>query len=75
MAYRFKLGRSIERDARRVAEKQLAAAIAERHAIGNPKSDETIHETRRHVKTVTAAPTLVFAWSHAFAWTRNMLRR
>jgi hypothetical protein len=29
MAYRFKQGRSIERDVRRVAEKQLAAAIAE----------------------------------------------
>jgi hypothetical protein len=59
MAYRFKQGRPLEREVRRIADKQLALAIAKARAIGGPRNLAAIHEARRHVKRVRALIRLV----------------
>lgn len=54
MAYRFKPGRSLTTEIRRIADKQLRLAIRQLRTIGNPRADEIVHEARRHVKKVRA---------------------
>jgi CHAD domain-containing protein len=59
MAYSLTPGRSIRNEVRRLADKQLTLAIRSMHAIGDPKSDQGIHEARRHVKKIRALVRLV----------------
>jgi CHAD domain-containing protein len=59
MAYRLKQGRSIESELRRIANRQLQLAIAEMRDVGDRKSDEALHEARRHVKKIRALIRLV----------------
>jgi hypothetical protein len=59
MAYRFKPGRSIEREARRIAGKELGSALHELDDTAGPPSDASVHRARRHVKKVRALIRLV----------------
>jgi len=59
MSYRLKPDASIASEVRRLIDKQLALAIAELRAIGDQRSDDAIHEARRHVKKVRAVLRLV----------------
>jgi CHAD domain-containing protein len=59
MAYRFKWDRSVAGELRRIAAKQLALAVAELRAVGTPRSDDAVHEARRHVKKTRALTRLV----------------
>lgn len=59
MPYRLKPGRSLAADVRRIATKQLALAVGELRAVGDPKSDDIVHEARRHVKKTRALLRLV----------------
>jgi len=59
MPYCLKRQRSVASEVRRLAEKQLGLAIAELRTIGDRRSDQRIHEARRHVKKVRAMLRLV----------------
>ena len=59
MSYRLKPGRSISNEVKRLVDKQLALAVDELRAIGDRRSDDAIHEARRHVKTMRAVLRLV----------------
>jgi CHAD domain-containing protein len=57
--YCLKPARPIASDIRRIVDKQLALAIQNLRTIGDRRSDEAIHEARRHVKKVRAVLRLV----------------
>jgi hypothetical protein len=59
VGYRLKSGRSIESEMRRIAGRQLQAALTEMRRVGGSKSDRTVHEARRRVKKVRALIRLV----------------
>jgi hypothetical protein len=59
VGFRFKRGRSISSEVTRIVDKQLALAVEELRAVGDPRSDKAIHEARRHVKKVRAVIRLV----------------
>jgi CHAD domain-containing protein len=59
MPYRLKPRRSVASEIKRIADKQLALAIDELRAVGDRRSDDRIHEARRHVKKVRAIFRLV----------------
>lgn len=59
MAYRFKPGRSLTADVRRIADKQLSVAIGQLRLAGDHRSDEVVHEARRHIKKARALIRLV----------------
>jgi CHAD domain-containing protein len=59
MAYRLRRRGSIGGEVRRLVDKQLALAIAELRTVGDPRSDDAVHDARRHVKKVRALLRLV----------------
>ena len=59
MAYRLKPDRPLATELRRVVDKQLACAIDNLHATGDPRSDAAVHKARRHIKKICAAISLV----------------
>ena len=59
MAYRFKRRQPLSSEVRRIADTQLAAAVASLDAIGTHAQDEAVHAARRHVKKVRALLQLV----------------
>jgi CHAD domain-containing protein len=59
VAFRLKQGASVAREVRRIVLKQLEAAISELHTIGDPQSDDAIHDARRRVKKIRAIIRLV----------------
>ena len=59
MAFRLKQGASISREIRRIVLKQLEAAISELHTVGDPQSDDAVHDARRRVKKIRAIIRLV----------------
>ena len=59
MAFRLKQGASISNEVRRIVLKQLEAAISELHSVGDPQSDDAVHDARRRVKKIRAIIRLV----------------
>ncbi len=59
MAFRLKPGASISADVRRIVLRQLETAISELHTVGDPQSDEALHDARRRVKKIRAIIRLV----------------
>jgi CHAD domain-containing protein len=59
VAFRLKQGASISSEVRRIVLKQLKAAISELHSVGDPQSDDAVHDARRRVKKIRAIIRLV----------------
>jgi len=59
VAFRLKQGASISNEIRRIVLKQLEAAISELHTVGDPQSDDAVHDARRRVKKIRAIIRLV----------------
>jgi CHAD domain-containing protein len=59
VAFRLKQGASISREIRRIVLKQLELAISELHTVGDPQSDDAVHDARRRVKKIRAIIRLV----------------
>jgi len=59
VAYRLKPDRPLVSELRRIIDKQLAGAIDNLHATGDPRSDAAVHKARRHIKKICAAISLV----------------
>jgi CHAD domain-containing protein len=59
MAFRLKQGASISSEIRRIVLKQLEAAISELHSVGDPQSDDAVHDARRRIKKIRAIIRLV----------------
>lgn len=59
MGFRLKSGQAISNEVRRIVLKQLDLATSELTAIGDPESDEAIHDARRRVKKIRAVIRLV----------------
>ena len=59
MAFRLKQGASISSEIRRIVLKQLEAAISELRSVGDPQSDDAVHDARRRVKKIRAIIRLV----------------
>ncbi len=59
MAFRLKAGEAVSTEIRRIVLRQLDRATAELRSIGDPESDEAIHDARRRVKKIRAIIRLV----------------
>jgi CHAD domain-containing protein len=59
MAFRLKPDKSVSSEIRRIVLRQLETAISELKSVGNPESDEAIHDARRRVKKIRAVIRLV----------------
>lgn len=59
MSYRLNADRALANDVRHIAGKQLTLAIAKLRAVGDPRSDDAVHEARRHIKKTRALLRLV----------------
>ena len=59
MVFRLKQGASISSEIRRIVLKQLEAAISELRSVGDPQSDDAVHDARRRVKKIRAIIRLV----------------
>ena len=59
MAFRLKRNASIANEIRRIVLRQLEVAISELRVVGDPESDEAIHDARRRVKKIRAIIRLV----------------
>jgi CHAD domain-containing protein len=59
VAYRLKPDRPLASELRRIVDKQLAGALDNLHATGDPRSDAAVHKARRHIKKICAAISLV----------------
>jgi CHAD domain-containing protein len=59
VGFRLKSGQAISSEVRRIVLKQLDLATSELKKIGDPESDEAIHDARRRVKKVRAVIRLV----------------
>lgn len=59
MAFRLKQGASISNEIRRIVLKQLKTAISELQTVGDPQSDDAVHDARRRVKKIRAIIRLV----------------
>lgn len=59
MAFRLKRGVPISGEVRRIVLRQLEIAISELHTVGDPESDEAVHDARRRVKKIRAIIRLV----------------
>jgi CHAD domain-containing protein len=57
--FRLKQGASVSSEIRRIVLKQLEAAISELHTVGDPQSDDAVHDARRRVKKIRAIIRLV----------------
>jgi CHAD domain-containing protein len=59
VGFRLKAGQDVSVEVRRIVLKQLDTATSELRAIGDPESDEAIHDARRRVKKIRAVIRLV----------------
>lgn len=59
MGFRLKSGQSVSNEIRRIVLQQLDRATSELTSIGDPESDEAIHDARRRVKKIRAIIRLV----------------
>jgi len=59
MSFGLKREASIAQEVRRLVLKQLETAISELRSVGDPESDEAIHDARRRVKKIRAVIRLV----------------
>jgi CHAD domain-containing protein len=59
VGFRLKSGQAISNEIRRIVLRQLDLATSELKAIGDPESDEAIHDARRRVKKIRAVIRLV----------------
>jgi CHAD domain-containing protein len=59
MAFRLKQGAPVSDEVRRIVLRQLEVAISELHTVGDPQSDEAVHDARRRVKKIRAIIRLV----------------
>jgi CHAD domain-containing protein len=59
VGFRLKSGQAISSEIRRIVLRQLDLATSELKAIGDPESDEAIHDARRRVKKIRAVIRLV----------------
>jgi len=59
MSFRLNGDASIASEVRRVVLRQIEVAISELHTVGDPESDEAIHDARRRVKKIRAVMRLV----------------
>ena len=59
MGFRLKAGEEVSTEIRRIVLRQLDRATSELTAIGDPESDEAIHDARRRVKKIRAIIRLV----------------
>ena len=59
MGYRLRPGKPVAQEVSRIADRQLALAMAELTAIANTGDDRVVHTTRRRVKKVRALIRLV----------------
>jgi CHAD domain-containing protein len=59
VAFRLKSGQTVSTEVRRIVLKQLDLATSELKSIGDPESDEAIHDARRRVKKIRAVIRLV----------------
>ena len=59
MGFRLKSGQAISSEVRRIVLRQLDLATSELKSIGDPESDEAIHDARRRVKKIRAVIRLV----------------
>ena len=59
MGFRLKSGQSVSNEIRRIVLQQLDRATSELTSIGDPESDEAIHDARRRVKKIRAIIRLI----------------
>jgi CHAD domain-containing protein len=59
MSYSLRSARPVDSEVKRIVDKQLAHAVEQLRSIGDSRSDEAVHEARRHVKKVRAMIRLV----------------
>ena len=59
MGFRLRRGASVSVEVRRIVLRQLEVAISELHTVGDPESDEAVHDARRRVKKIRAIIRLV----------------
>src|SRR5262252_7950402 len=59
MGFRLKPDQAVSSEVRRIVLKQFDLATAELKSIGDPESDEAIHDARRRVKKIRAVMRLV----------------
>jgi CHAD domain-containing protein len=59
MSFRLKRDASIASEIRRLVSSQLEVAISELRTVGDPESDEAVHDARRRVKKIRAVIRLV----------------
>ena len=59
MAYRFKPGRPIDSEVRRIVDKQFDLALDMMRGVGSRTRDKTTHRSRRHIKKARALIRLV----------------
>ena len=59
MGFRLKSGQTVSNEVRRIVLEQLDLATSELKSIGDPESDEAIHDARRRVKKIRAVLRLV----------------
>jgi CHAD domain-containing protein len=59
VGFRLKSGQSVSNEIRRIVLQQLDRATSELTSIGDPESDEAIHDARRRVKKIRAIIRLV----------------
>jgi hypothetical protein len=76
MPFRLKPDRPVHAEVKRVIDKQLALALDEMQTLGDPRSDDAIHEARRHVKKARALLRLTQAsLGDVYRPANNRLRR
>jgi CHAD domain-containing protein len=59
VAFRLKKGAPVAAEVRRIVLRQLEVAISELHTVGDPQSDEAVHDARRRIKKIRAIIRLV----------------
>jgi len=59
VGFRLKSGQSVSNEVRRIVLRQLDLAASELVSIGDPESDEAVHDARRRVKKIRAIIRLV----------------
>jgi CHAD domain-containing protein len=59
VAFRLKKHAPVAAEIRRIVLRQLEVAISELHTVGDPQSDEAVHDARRRIKKIRAIIRLV----------------
>jgi hypothetical protein len=59
MSFRLKRDASVSSEIRRLVSSQLEVAVSELRTVGDPESDEAVHDARRRVKKIRAVIRLV----------------